>query len=93
MSLGIVTVGCGTDHGGKVISGSPTHTISGKPIARLQDMVDCPQKYPDGRPHGVNKIIEAHPTFTVGEIPVAVDGCHTECGCKLIASSSASVGD
>ncbi|AOY90872.1 hypothetical protein BKK79_02870 [Cupriavidus sp. USMAA2-4] len=93
MSLGIITVGDRTDHGGKVISGSPTHTIGGKPIARLHDLVDCPLKYPNGRPHGVNKIIEAHPTFTVGGIAVAVEGCRTECGCRLMACGSASVGD
>ncbi|MFJ4293207.1 PAAR domain-containing protein [Cupriavidus sp. NPDC089707] len=93
MSLRIITVGDTTDHGGTVTSGSPTHTINGKPIARLGDVVACPQKYPDGRPHGINKIIEAHPTFSVGDLPVAVEGCHTECGCKLIASEAASVGD
>ncbi|MBB1633651.1 MULTISPECIES: PAAR domain-containing protein [Cupriavidus] len=93
MSLRIITVGDDTDHDGKVISGSPTHTINGKPIARLGDQVDCPQRYPDGRPHGINKIIEAHPTFTVGDVPAAVEGCRTECGCKLIGSESASVGD
>ncbi|MWL87318.1 MULTISPECIES: PAAR domain-containing protein [unclassified Cupriavidus] len=93
MSLGIITVGDTTDHGGKVISGSPTHTVGGKAIARLGDLVDCPQKYPGGRPHGVNKIVDAHPTVTMGGVPVAVDGCHSECGCVLIASGNAAVGD
>lgn len=35
MSLKIITVGDSTDHGGKVISGSPTHDVDGKAIARV----------------------------------------------------------
>ncbi|WP_426170448.1 PAAR domain-containing protein [Pseudoduganella sp. R-34] len=92
MSLVIITVGDKTSHDGKVISGSPDHDIAGKAIARLGDAVDCPDHYPGGKPHGINKIITAHESLTVGGIPVAVEGCETECGCKLIGSSNASVG-
>ncbi|WP_250487966.1 PAAR domain-containing protein [Caballeronia sp. GaOx3] len=91
MSLLIILVGDSTDHGGKVVTGSSTHKIGGRSVARLNDLVDCPQKYPDGRPHGVNKIIEAHPTFAIGGRRVALHGHHTECGCTLIGSTSASV--
>jgi uncharacterized Zn-binding protein involved in type VI secretion len=93
MALQIIVVGDLTSHGGRVITGSETHTIGGKRIARLNDLVDCPQKYPDGRPHGINKIIEAHPTFTIGGQRVALHGHHTECGCTLIGSTTASTGD
>ncbi|MFB9126661.1 PAAR domain-containing protein [Paraburkholderia dipogonis] len=93
MALKIIVVGDSTSHGGKVITGSELHTIGGRKIARLHDLVDCPEKYPDGRPHGVNKIIEAHPAFTIGGEQVALHGHHSECGCTLIASSMASVGD
>ncbi|ACC76024.1 PAAR domain-containing protein [Paraburkholderia phymatum] len=92
MSLLIIRVGDSTDHGGEVITGSPTHKLGGKPIARLNDLVECPQRYPDGRPHGVNRIIEAHPTFAVGGVRVALHGHHTECGCALIGSSVGSIG-
>ena len=92
MLMKIIVVGDATDHGGKVISGSPLHDIDGKPIARLGDEVECPQYYPGGKPHGVNKIITAHPTLSVGGIAVAVDDCVTECGCKLIGTRRASVG-
>jgi uncharacterized Zn-binding protein involved in type VI secretion len=92
MSLKIITVGDKTDHGGTVINGSPTHDIGGRAIARLGDQVDCPQSYPGGKPHGVNKIITANSTFTVNEVAVAVEGCLTECGCKLIGSVRADVG-
>jgi uncharacterized Zn-binding protein involved in type VI secretion len=92
MSMKIIVVGDATDHGGKVISGSPLHNVDGKPIARLGDQVECPQHYPGGIPHGVNKIVTAHSSVTVGGTAVAVEGCVTECGCKLIGSHRASVG-
>lgn len=91
MSLKIIVVGDSTDHGGKVISGSPLHDVDGRPIARLGDQVNCPLYYPGGRPHGVNKIITAHPTLSVGGVAVAVENCVTECGCKLIGTRRASV--
>jgi uncharacterized Zn-binding protein involved in type VI secretion len=91
MSLKIITVGDKTDHGGTVISGSANHDIRGKAIARLGDQVACPQLYPGGKPHGINKIITAHDTLTIDGVPVAVEGCTTECGCKLIGSAPATV--
>lgn len=87
----IIVVGDITVHGGKVISGSPLHTIDGLSIARLGDEVDCPQHYPGGKLHGVNKIITAHSTLTAGGVAVAVENCVTECGCKLIGTRRASV--
>lgn len=92
MSLQIIVVGDATDHGGKVITGSAKHDIDGKAIARLGDKVECPQCYPGGKPHGINKIITGHSTVTVDGIPVAVYGSTTECGCKLVGSSRAEAG-
>ena len=91
MPLKIIAVGDKTDHGGTVISGSATHDVRGRAIARLGDAVDCPQLYSSGNPHGINKIITACDTFTVNGIPVALEGCETECGCKLIGSQPATV--
>jgi uncharacterized Zn-binding protein involved in type VI secretion len=93
MALKIILVGDSTSHGGRVITGSESHTIGDRSIARLHDLVDCPQTYADGRPHGINKIVEAHPTFTIGGERVALHGHHTECGCTLIGSAAASIGD
>lgn len=93
MFMRIIVVGDSTSHGGQVITGSAIHTIGDKPIARLHDLVDCPQMYPDGRPHGVNMIIEAYSNFTIDGAPVALHGHHTECGCTLIGSTTATVGD
>jgi uncharacterized Zn-binding protein involved in type VI secretion len=92
MPLQIIVVGDATDHGGKVITGSPKQDIDGKAIARLGDKVECPQCYPGGKPHGINKIITAHNAVTVDGVPVAIHGSTTECGCKLIGSSRADVG-
>lgn len=89
MTLKIITVGDKSDHGGTVISGSSVHTINGRAIARLDDKVACPLLYPGGKPHGVNKIVSAHGTLTVGGVPVAVEGSTTECGCRLKGSQHA----
>lgn len=91
MTLKIIVVGDSTDHGGKVISGSPTRDIGGKAIARIGDQVSCPLFYPGGAPHGVNKITTGHDSVTVDDIPVAVHGGKTECGCTLIGSVNADV--
>jgi hypothetical protein len=66
------------------------HDINGKVIARLGDKVECPQYYPGGKPHGINKIITAHETVTVGHRGRGsrqYDGC----GCKF-GRSRADVG-
>ena len=89
--LNIITVGDKTDHGGTVINGSSNHNIRGRAIARLGDQVACPLLYPGGKPHGLNKIVTAHSTLTIDGMPVAVEGCTTECGCKLIGSQPAMV--
>jgi len=92
MARKIIVVGDSTDHGGVVVSGSPSQTIRGKPIARLGDMVDCPQKYPNKAPHGVNPIVEGDSTYLIDGIPVALHGHKTACGCSLIGSVPATSG-
>lgn len=88
----IIVLGDPTDHGGKVISGSSVHSIGGKAIARKGDKVDCPEKYPDGSPHGVNEIVEGEPNMPIDGIPVALEGHKTACGCQLIGTSAATYG-
>ncbi|MHA7683333.1 PAAR domain-containing protein [Cupriavidus sp. PET2-C1] len=86
-----VTVGDDTDHGGKVLTGSSQHKIKGRPIARLGDQLSCPLLYPDGRPHGINRIATASGP-KMGGIPSALSGDKGECGCSLIGSASARFG-
>ncbi len=88
----IIVVGDPTSHGGKVISGSPVHSIGGKAIARKGDKVDCPAQYPNGSPHGVNEIIEGEASMPIDGIAVALEGHKTVCGCSLIGTSTATCG-
>lgn len=91
MAKHLIFLGDRTDHGGVVISASE-HTIRGRAIARKGDMVDCPMSYPGGAPHGKNAIVEGCDAITIDDVPVALEGHHTECGCALIASMPDSVG-
>ncbi|AIY42075.1 hypothetical protein LT85_2917 [Collimonas arenae] len=81
MALSIIRLGDKTTHGGVVISASSIHTIRGLGIARVGDMVTCPQSG-----HGTNPIVEGSPTFTIDGRQVALHGHHTACGCALISS-------
>ena len=49
MSLKIITVGDSTDHGGKVISGSPTHDIGGKQSRTLMTKSPARRSTPEVR--------------------------------------------
>ena len=92
MTREIVLVGDRTASGGVVISGSKWDTIDGRSIARLGDDVDCPEKYPDGRPHGVNRIAEGDASMLVDGRAVALAGHRSECGCVLLAGHNGAVG-
>lgn len=79
LGRGIILVGDKNVPGGTVMTGSPTDSVFGRAIARIGDTVNCPL-------HGINKIIEGCPTFTVMGVPVALDGHVSECGCALVSS-------
>lgn len=89
MSAEIITVGDIGTHGAVVITGSPTSKIRGRAIAREGDLVNCPAKYPDGRPHGINRIVRVSGTSKVGGTIMARAGDGTECGCVLMGSPPA----
>lgn len=84
MARKIILVGDMTSHAGTVLSGSSSHDVGGKPVARLGDEVSCPQ-------HGNNKIVEGEASYDVGG-PVALEGHRTECGAVLIGTCSSTVG-
>ncbi|MGO4813698.1 PAAR domain-containing protein [Cupriavidus sp. 2MCAB6] len=92
MPQSIIVVGDKTSHGGRVITGSPSDRIDGQPIARKGDLVDCPMRYPDGRLHGVNPIIEGDDSHMLDGRPIALHGHRSECGCTLIGSTGSFVG-
>ena len=83
--LGIITVGDKNSSGGTVITGTNKHRIHGLDAACLHDLVDCPGKYPDGRPHGINKIMTSASRYIIHGLPAAVHGDRSECGCTLIS--------
>ena len=81
MALPIIRLGDPTSHGGRVISASATHIISGIGIARVGDSVACPIAG-----HGINPIVEGAPTFVIGGRMVALQGHHSACGYVLIST-------
>jgi uncharacterized Zn-binding protein involved in type VI secretion len=92
MAKGIILVGDTTSHGGVVLTGSATDAVDSRPMARLGDLVDCPERYPGGVRHGVNRIIEGDATTLLNGRPIALEGHRTECGCTLIGSGHGSIG-
>ncbi|MBP7566887.1 MAG: PAAR domain-containing protein [Burkholderiaceae bacterium] len=87
MTRRIIVVGDGGSHAGaRVISGSPHDTIEGRAVARKGDLVDCPQRYPGGKPHGINRIVEGSLNDLLDGVPLALEGHRTECGCVLVGS-------
>ncbi|WP_269509135.1 PAAR domain-containing protein [Burkholderia sp. IMCC1007] len=72
-----------TSHGGVVISGNPSHTWRGIPIARQGDLVTCP-KCP---PH-IFRIAEGLAMSISDDQPMATEGHRTGCGAVLVAQTA-----
>ncbi|WP_186229948.1 PAAR domain-containing protein [Burkholderia gladioli] len=83
MGRAMICVGDTTTHGGRVLEGSATATIDGKPIAGVGHKVLCPQC------KGVFPILPAtgrrYPHQIAGR-DTAIHGMKTACGATLIAS-------
>ncbi|PEH37328.1 hypothetical protein CRM94_22550 [Burkholderia gladioli] len=86
MGRAMICVGDTTTHGGRVLEGSSSATIDGKPIAGVGHKVLCPQC------KGVFPILPAtgrrYPHQIAGR-DTAIQGMKTACGATLIASQSA----
>ncbi len=80
MMRAVICKGDPTSHGGKVLEGNELITTHGRPIAQLGHMTFCPQC------KGNFPIIEGLDFHTYAGIGTAVDGMHTACGAKLIAT-------
>lgn len=70
-----------TDHGGYVMTASSTMEFDGRCAALVGDLVSCPIEG-----HGVNPIIEGHPTMSENGRAVVVHECRAQCGCRVLAS-------
>jgi uncharacterized Zn-binding protein involved in type VI secretion len=77
----VIRIGDPTDHGGHVLTGYDPYLIYGKPVARVGDICSCPR---EGHDHCT--IVEGDSNHLVAGIPVAFEGCHTDCGAVLISS-------
>lgn len=77
----VIRLGDPTNHGGNVVSGSPTSVIFDKPVARLGDQVSCPKQG-----HSNCVIAEGDPEWLVDGKPVALEGHKTSCGAALIST-------
>ena len=82
MSQGLVLLGDKTTHGAEVISASSTTIVNGKRAALVGDEVRCPLPG-----HGVNRIVEGCPDWSVGGRAMVINGCRCECGCLVISSA------
>lgn len=82
----IIRYGDRTTHGGTVVSGDPTYTVDGKPVARVGDMVAC------RRCKGTYAIVTGALDVWSGQ-KIARQDDITACGAKLIASQSAATID
>lgn len=76
----IIRMGDPTNHGGKVVEGSPTDICHGKPISFIGHKVSCPKC------KGIFPIVEGVQTTTFYGKGVAVAGMKTACGASLIAT-------
>ena len=70
-----------TTHGGQVITGCDHWTLDGRPVARVGDMVMCPQCNNQAYP-----IVQGDATITQEGRPIAFEGHLTACGAQLISS-------
>ncbi|WP_420106781.1 PAAR domain-containing protein [Herbaspirillum huttiense] len=76
--IGFIVMGDRTSHGGVVMSGDPTWTVDGQPIARIGDKVSCP------RCKRVATISSSRfPTIMDNGQPVVYDQDVTDCGAIL----------
>lgn len=76
--IGFIVLGDRTSHGGVVVSGDPTWTIDGQPVARVGDKVSCP------RCKRTSTIVSSRfrTVIDLGK-PAAFDQDTTDCGALL----------
>jgi uncharacterized Zn-binding protein involved in type VI secretion len=82
----IITIGCKSTHNGVVLTGDPTMSICGVPVARIGDLHYCPA-YSGDTPHGITPIIQGSCTGTRGlikQVPLAISTDRTSCGAELL---------
>jgi len=81
MSGSLIVLGDKTSHGGTVVQASAETSVNGVRVARVGDMVSCPQQG-----HGTCPIVTGDPTMMIDGKPAARHGDKTACGAELISS-------
>lgn len=81
MAGNLILLGDKTSHGGTVVQASAETSVGGLRVARVGDMVSCPQ-----RGHGTCAIVTGDPTMMIDGKPAARAGDKTACGATLISS-------
>ncbi|TDR29100.1 PAAR domain-containing protein [Hydromonas duriensis] len=77
MSYPVSRIGDTSDHGGSIITGSTNFGVDGMPVARVGDILDCPQ-------HGKNPIVTSMVVQTQDDgKPLAHIGSKTQCGATI----------
>jgi uncharacterized Zn-binding protein involved in type VI secretion len=82
---GVIRIGDGTSHGGKVVTGSDTSRVMDKGVARVGDQCTCPVS-----DHHDCVIVEGDPNVVIDGKQVAFNGHKTSCGAKLISTMGSS---
>ncbi|TDR27806.1 PAAR domain-containing protein [Hydromonas duriensis] len=77
MSYPVARLGDTSDHGGKIITASPTFNVGDVPVARIGDILDCTE-------HGQNPIVSSlvPQSQTMGQALAHV-GSKTACGATI----------
>jgi uncharacterized Zn-binding protein involved in type VI secretion len=85
--IGFIVLGDRTSHGGVVITGDPTWTIDGQPVARVGDKVTCPRCKR-------TSTIASSRFSTVIDLgkPAAFDQDHTDCGAVIYSRHNGHAG-
>ena len=81
----VIRLGDSTTHGGKVITASLGTSYVNIPIARVGDNVSCPLC------KGTHTIIEGAEAAFDEDRLIAVDGCLTSCGARLVARQGSEI--
>ena len=77
MTYPVSRIGDTSDHGGAIITGSPSFDVNGIPVARIGDILDCPL-------HGKNPIVTSMVVHSQDQgKPLAHIGSKTECGATI----------
>ena len=79
MTKGIAVIGDALTHGAVITTGSSTRFVDGKGVARIGDMVSCPQLG-----HGTNPIVGDPQTVFLEGRGVAMEGMSSACGATIL---------